>query len=346
MPQGKILVVTALMLVPLIGFAALAVDIGVLAAARAQLKTVADAAALAGARQLVSDNRLQAGYVPTVEAAAASSKAIAIGQANTVMNQNAVVLSSDVLVGVMPTNPPNPNYTITSNNISPTTNSVQVTAYRDDSHAGVVPAFFSRIWGLSGSTASVISTATVEVYSISGYNPGSGTGSFLPFALDQVAQNNLLTNGSTNLYPIGTQPGNYGTIDFGVSSNSTKVLNDQILNGITPAEMTAASSTFNFSTLTGTFEGNTGVSAGIKASLNAVIGQPRLVLVYSTVVGPGANAVYTIVGVQAIKITGVNFQGSNKTVTIQPAYSYDPGDIPGAPSSWTQGGMIRLHLSR
>ena len=93
-PQGKFLVFTVLFSSVLMGFAAFVVDIGVLAAARSQLKTVADAGALAGARQLVSDNRLSPTYVPTSEAASARSKATTIGQANTVLSQAAVITPS------------------------------------------------------------------------------------------------------------------------------------------------------------------------------------------------------------------------------------------------------------
>ena len=48
--SGMILVFMAFFLIVLMGFMALAVDIGVIATTQAQLKTVADSAALAGAR--------------------------------------------------------------------------------------------------------------------------------------------------------------------------------------------------------------------------------------------------------------------------------------------------------
>ena len=72
-PRGAILVLAAFALVAFMGLVALAVDLGVIAMARGQLKTVADGAALAGARQLVTDNRLKVNYSPTAEAAAARS---------------------------------------------------------------------------------------------------------------------------------------------------------------------------------------------------------------------------------------------------------------------------------
>ncbi len=47
--RGATAVIVTLLLVPLLGFAAIAVDVGALYAERARLQTAADAAALAGA---------------------------------------------------------------------------------------------------------------------------------------------------------------------------------------------------------------------------------------------------------------------------------------------------------
>src|SRR2546425_705714 len=55
--KGFVLVVLALLLVVLIGFLALAVDIGVLYSARTSAQEVADAAALAGAFTFINDTQ-------------------------------------------------------------------------------------------------------------------------------------------------------------------------------------------------------------------------------------------------------------------------------------------------
>ncbi|MBV8316479.1 MAG: hypothetical protein JOZ53_16190, partial [Planctomycetaceae bacterium] len=121
MPRGSILTLTAVLLFAFFGLAALAVDIGVIATARAQLETVADAAALAGAMQLAINSS-----DPTVAQAQAQTQAIAIGQANYVLNQPAVIDANDVEVNIG-------------------TNSVKVTAKRSGDHVGLVPAFFSSL---------------------------------------------------------------------------------------------------------------------------------------------------------------------------------------------------------
>ncbi|MBV8228666.1 MAG: hypothetical protein JO329_01665 [Planctomycetaceae bacterium] len=139
MPRGSILTLTAVLLFAFFGLAALAVDIGVIATARAQLETVADAAALAGAMQVAINSSDH-----TVAHAQAQAQAIAIGQANYVLNQPAVIDANDVEVNIG-------------------TNSVKVTAKRSGDHVGLVPAFFSSLLGYSSFPVSVSSTATWSV---------------------------------------------------------------------------------------------------------------------------------------------------------------------------------------
>src|SRR5260370_40259080 len=105
---GMVLVLAALLLVAMLSFVALAVDIGIIATAQAQLKTVTDAAALAGARQLASDRRISTTITDlTPETNAARTQAIAIGQANSVLGQAAQVTNSNVVIGYKNLNPPN-----------------------------------------------------------------------------------------------------------------------------------------------------------------------------------------------------------------------------------------------
>jgi hypothetical protein len=360
------LVLAALVLAMFIALVALAVDIGVMTMALGQLKTAADAAALAGAMQLVSDNRLNPAYIPSVEASNAASKALAIGQANIVLNRAAMILSSDVVVGSKPTNPPDPVDQFFRAEISPNTNSVQVTASRDSSHGGVVPAFFSRMWGSNGSSAGVACTATVELFSVSGFTPGTTNSTLFPIALSQSDYNNIIINKvdnysysdtgapfgtvtsgpdgvyETSLYPDNSGPGNSGTINVGVSNNSTKVLGDQIQYGITPAQIAAAGDI----TAPTTFSGNPGISDGIKDNLTAIIGKSVVIPIYSSVSGNGNNLTYNIVAYQPFRIMDVQMTGNPKFLIIQPALSTDPTATPGTPTPWQQGGLVRLHLSR
>ncbi|MGC8641434.1 MAG: pilus assembly protein TadG-related protein [Isosphaeraceae bacterium] len=170
--------------------------------------------------------------------------------------------------------------------------------------------------------------------------------------------NNTVTSGADGiyeslLYPVGSgSPGNWGTIKVGVSNNSTSTLNSQILNGITPTQL----ATFPGSTiaLSGTdppsitFGGNPGISAGIKSSLNAIIGQPVFVPIYDSNGGNGNNAWYRVIYFQPARILSVCFQGNPKYVIIQPCLASGPTLMSShtPQQSWSAGGQIQVYLSR
>jgi hypothetical protein len=137
----------------------------------------------------------------------------------------------------------------------------------------------------------------------------------------------------------------------GVSNNSTSTLSSQIQYGITPQQM----ATFpggviqlnaSLSPPSITFSGNPGISAGIKAALNAIIGKPVLVPIYDQNGGNGNNAWYRVIAFQPARILDVNFQGSNKYVIIQPCLMDSPAIIKGEEQAWTRGGQTDLFLSR
>jgi len=69
--------------------------------------------------------------------------------------------------------------------------------------------------------------------------------------------------------------------------------------------------------------GDTGISAGFKDELDFIKGNPRTIPLYSTVSGPGNNAMFTIVKFAGIRILDVKLTGSPKYVTVQPAFVID-----------------------
>ena len=78
--------------------------------------------------------------------------------------------------------------------------------------------------------------------------------------------------------------------------------------------------------------GDTGLSAGIKDDLAAIIGQPRAIPIFRSVSGPGNNATYQICKFVGIRILFVRLTGSpsGKTVVVQPAPVFD-GTITSSP---------------
>jgi Flp pilus assembly protein TadG len=388
-----------LMLPVFIGFAALAVDTSMIAVARGQLNTASDAAALAGAMGLSSENRVRGATDLTTEITAANSQAVAFAQKNTAIGSTPIISTNtsnsstgQIVVGYLDTSSKGSTLN-SSSSMTTKFNSVQVTLYRDSTHGGAVPTVFGQLMGYNGANLTVQSTATAQPYSVSGFEAdGSLDAQLLPITLDMTtwlqmmpttfkfsysgstlsggaspttstdqytynSSNGTVSSGADGiyeslLYPVESgSPGNWGTINVGVSNNSTSVLGAQIRYGITPAQMaTFPNSTISLdSTQTPpsiTFSGDPGISAGIKDDLTAIIGQPRFVPIYDTNGGNGNNAWYRVVYFQAARILSVNFQGNPKYVIIQPCVANDPTAIKGSSQNWTSGGQIGVYLSR
>ena len=134
-------------------------------------------------------------------------------------------------------------------------------------HGGVVPGFFSRAWGYGGTPIDVQSIAMAWNYPVTGFKPPGNTpgsssrnANLLPIVLDKDtwkammaktttdqytynASTNTVTSGpdtvtESKLYPVASgDPGNWGTINVGVTDNSTSILTSQILYGITPSQL-------------------------------------------------------------------------------------------------------------
>ncbi len=378
----------ALVLPVLLGFVALSVDSAMLAAARAQLGTAADAAALAGAQQLANEYRVRGVTDMSGQITAADNAAVAFAADNKVFNHSVTLVtgpngspSSDVQVGYR--DPTNPHSTfLTAAALAPLFNSVQVTASRNTSRGGVIPTFFSGIIGFTGASMSISSTATAANYTVAGYKSVNGrNANLLPIVLDVDTYNAMMagvgqtlgaatdqysynpvtkavSNGpdgvpESKLYPVASgNPGNWGTINVGVSNNGTSTLAAQIQYGITPAQLaTFPNGTIKLdTTLTPpsiTFSGNPGISAGIKFALEAIIGNPVSIPIYDLTGGNGNNAWYRVIAFAPVRIVAVNFQGNPKYVVVQPALLTDTSAVRGTPqSSWSKGGLVVLHLSQ
>ncbi len=378
---GKVIVLMALLMPVLVGMVALSVDTAVIATARAQMQTATDSAALAAAKQLATDRRLQGVTDLSPEIKAAQTRAVAMFDKNPVLNDAPVLhyasgtaKGEDILVGYLSPSDtsstgPDPAAATTS------FNSVKIFGYRDTRHVGAVPSFFGAILGQSRRNLSVSSTATVQNYTIRGFKTvGNLNAHLLPIVMsvdnydammagtpdDDYAydtETEAVSRGSDGvpeslLYPIRTGSGNWGTVKIGVSNNSTSTLGNQIRYGITPSQLAtfpnstiALDSTLDPPSLT--LGGNPGISSGIKDDLTSIIGKPVTIPIYDEEGGNGNNQWYRIVAFAGVRIVHVDFQGNPKYVVVQPALVDDSTAIAGeVQSSWTQGGVVRLFLSR
>ena len=382
-PRGMAALLFGLLLPVLIGFVALSVDTAVIATARAQLSTAADAAALAGAQQLASEYRVRGITDLTTTIAAANAQGAAFGTANHVLGHGVTLIQNptnvagvgDMIVGYL--DPDNPlSAMVTAPASAPLYNSVQVTANLSAARGSVVPTFFGSLMGFRGANVTVQSTATAWNYSIAGFKSiNNESAQLLPIVLDvttyqammagttsdQYTYNpvtNTVTTGPDGiteslLYPVASgNPGNWGTIKVGVSNNSTSILVAQIENGISPSQLaTYPGGVIQLdTTLTPpsiTFSGNPGISAGISSALQSIIGKPVMIPIYDQSGGNGNNAWYRVIDFVAVRLLTVNFQGNPKYVIVQPALVTDPTAIRGsAQSSWKSGGLLVLHLTK
>ena len=81
--------------------------------------------------------------------------------------------------------------------------------------------------------------------------------------------------------------------------------------------------------------GDTGISAGFKAQLEEIKGEPRIIPIFQQVEGNGNNAEYTIVCWAGVRIMEVKLTGSNnqKRVIVQPCNITVRGGIPSTSTS-------------
>lgn len=353
-------------LVMMLGMASMTVDIGMMYRARNEAQSSADAAAMAAAWRLMDQNRLRGPSYVTSVTAAARQAAVDFAARNPIINAPPMLdansgnsLSGDIVIGRLDDpNDANENMDFTDPSRF---NAVHVFLHRDEVRNGPIDLFFASVFGHE--TADISASATAAFYDgVIGWsvNDTTGNAGLLPFALHVDAWNGLLagtlttgdsytynaTTGAVtgsgdgilelNLYPgagVGQlPPGNFGTVDIGSSSNSTADLSRQILHGISESDLAYHGGTLELGT-DGTLHlnGDTGLSAGIKDELAAIIGKPRAIPIFTTVSGNGNNAMYTVVGFVGVRIMDVKLTGSmnSKKLIIQPAYVLDDSVIVG-----------------
>ncbi len=344
--KGAAIILAAFLMSVLVGMLALSIDIGYIAASRAEARRTADAAALAGAWQVldsIKQNKSAEALIDDV-----NGTAVDMANLNAVCNLGPTLSTtgqnSDITIGYLASL--DASATVVSNSDNPY-RAVRVRVRKNEASNGQVPLFFARFFGLTGRDMIVDSTAATALQ-IKGFNsPGSGASclDLLPFALDEDTWESLSNSGGTdsykfnstnstvtnvgdgvrevNLYPQGTgSPGNRGTVDIGNSNNSTADLARQIVHGISTQDFIDLGKPLVLDASgTMTLNGDTGISAGVKDELASIIGQTRIIPVFSSVSGNGNNANYTIVRWVGVRVMAVKLTGSmsSKYLIVQPA---------------------------
>jgi Flp pilus assembly protein TadG len=211
--RGLSLILVAFGLIFLLAMAGLAVDLATLYVARNEEQRAADAAALAGASQFVS-NSVTSGLI-TAQAAGPMAEA----QAVTVGNQNLVLGQSPNLS----TN----NFNSTCPAPSNVSGGCLDFSYSNDPQITVtvvqnVPTYFMKVFGIQSVPVSV--TATAEAYTPSGSGPDTAVNCVKPWLLPNCDLNYPDTTASANT-PISGVDNPNCPVTTTQGSQTTNVLN-------------------------------------------------------------------------------------------------------------------------
>lgn len=335
--RGAAAVLGVVLTLALITLTAVAIDFGHIHVAESEMRRSADAAAMAGCWEMF-DQRVANNSSGNMEYAAAQQASTA-GSWNQIGSEAPEFGVDDVELG---------NYSPTQGWDSSDPNSfnaVRVVVRRQAGMNGELPLFFGSLTGRETQSLETKATAAM-LQTISGfYEPetSSTTVEMMPFALDLPSWldvlaeatdddfayvNGQVQNGSdgqfeTNLYPKGTgAPGNRGTVDIGGRNNSTNDIARQIVHGISKQDFIDLGKPLEFDADGELLlNGDTGISAGVKDELASIIGQVRIIPIYTQVNGNGNNAMFTIVRFEGVRILDVKLTGkpTQKRVIIQPA---------------------------
>jgi Flp pilus assembly protein TadG len=254
--RGAVVPLLALMIVPFTGLVAFAIDIAWIVQSRSDLQSAADAAALAGAEQLMNGyvqynlpgQTLQSTILSTAETSA-KTYAKNFASYNTAGGVNSLTLNdADIQFG----------FTDASNNYTPAPtytgfpNTVKVTMRLDSSANGSLKLFFAPIFGLTSESLQTTAAATIYTANIVNFTPGNGAG-ILPMTMDINAWNTFIQTGVSSdgtthaaangapqmqVYPSpNLAPGNFGMLSLNDSSNASSDIANWIANGMSSSDL-------------------------------------------------------------------------------------------------------------
>ena len=257
--RAAIAPMTALLLIPLIGMVAFAVDLGWIALTQSDLQNAADSAALAGAGQMMNGCVLynlpnqannQPGILSTAEAGAiASAKQFAgLNAAGGV--SSLTLLSSDVEFGFTDASG---NYTKSSSGSTTYPNTVKVTVRRDATANTPLGLFFGPVLGISTVNMQATAAATIYQANINGFqNTSSFSLAMLPITYDVNSWNNFIATGQDpdgnvstdangnpelNVYPSVKDTGNFGLLGLDDSHVGASTVSSWITSGMSQSDL-------------------------------------------------------------------------------------------------------------
>ncbi|MFJ5954761.1 pilus assembly protein TadG-related protein [Paenarthrobacter sp. NPDC092416] len=279
--RGAATIMVAALMVVLLGFAALAVDVGALYAEKAQLQNGADAAALAVATDC-----------------AGGSCGDSTATANQFANSNANDSSSGAVVTF------------------PDATTVRVvTNARDTGGQDSFSLFFARAMGIETATVDAAAEASWGAPSSATTLPWTVSECVFKKYLSPTQLASLNSTGNFTGDPIPTH------ILLRYDENTPTYPGCAAQNGYEPGGFGWLLTDSGCSTdidLDSTVEGQTGNhfpnAAACDSVLAHIMEQPALIPLFNTATGNGANAEYTLIGFAAFQVTGYRFSGTGGVV--------------------------------
>lgn len=262
-PQGRvrratIAPLTAVLLVPLLGMVAFAVDMGWIVLVQTDLQNAADSAALAAASQLTNgfvqynlpnQTNNQSSILSTAKSGAIASAKQYAGLNAAGGVSSLTVLSSDVEFGFTDASG---NYTASSSG-SGYPNTVKVTVRRDSTANTSLGLFFAPVLGMSTVDLKATAAATIYAANINSFANVSNQGlAILPVTYDVNNWNNFLATGQNpdgnitldangnpeiSVYPSIKDTGNFGLFGLDDSHAGAGTVSSWITSGLTQPDV-------------------------------------------------------------------------------------------------------------
>jgi hypothetical protein len=338
---GNIAVMSVFMLSSLIALVAFAINMGNIANSLAILQNAGDSSAKAAAWELLKN------FDSPNAQSQATQQAVNMVQATMVSQgvNNTLVPATDVKYGRFEWDKNTNQYVVTWGTTP--ANLIQAKLSRIDPRQNALSVILKNV--LRRDTVELRSTTNVALIPATGFSlPPESTKklAILPIALDidtwiQLEQGafldqysvntttNAVTSGSdgkreVKIFPLGNSSlpsGNRGTIRLGANNNSTSKLSRQIREGLNGTDMSYHNGILSVADGPIVIPGDPGISAGIEGDLISIAGQDRILPLFTSVSGNGANCSYTIVKFVGVKVVKVNLRGSasSKELVVQPS---------------------------
>lgn len=323
--QGAVSVLYVILLIPIMGLIALAVDYGYMLTVRVDLQRTADQAALAAVRDLIPSD---SGFQDLAKVRATVKEYSRLNYNDSEFE----VRDSDIEIGRY-----NPVTIYSSPELLNTGvfDTVRVTVRRDELANTSVSLYFARVLGID--TAEISATATAVLQKARYVFPGTHV---LPIAIEDRVWDDVETSDEWSVYGDGkikdeyghNIPGNWGTIDIGSTSNSTSDLSDQINEGLRQKDLNAMyrqsripQREFIDSREPLTLNGDTGFSAGMKHAIQDAHGTIRVVPIYGSTSNKGGGKLdFNVVKWGLVRLQTSGWAGNkNSFIRVKKVYTYN-----------------------